>query len=67
MSEVLGLLKDNKKYKVLLQFDSIKRTLNQEYESIGKQHVAESIRQCSRVILKHQCDKYVDQKKTSIQ
>lgn len=43
MSEVLELLKDNKKYKVLLQFDSIKRTLNQKYESIEKQHTVESI------------------------
>ena len=43
MLETLGLLKDNKKYKVLHQFDSIKRTLSQKYELIGKQHVAESI------------------------
>lgn len=43
MSEVLELLKDNKKYKGLLQFDSIKRTLNQKYESIEKHHAAESV------------------------
>lgn len=66
MVEVLSLLKD-KKYKALHQFDSIKRTLSQEYELIGKQHAAESIRQCSRIVLEHQCDEHVDQKKTSIQ
>jgi len=67
MSEVLELLKDEKKYRALHQFDSIKQTLSQEYEAIGKGHAAESIRQCSRVVLEHQCDKHVDQKKTSIQ
>jgi len=46
MLKVLGLLKDNKKYRALHQFDSIKRTLSQEYELIGKQDAAGSLRQC---------------------
>lgn len=53
MSEVLELLKDEKKYRALHQFDLIKQTLSQEYEAIGKRHAAESIRQCSRVVLEH--------------